>query len=153
MINPSKFSRICYFDYVDKDMLRGTVYYKRRDNKDLPQFLADRSLYRVAKIMKRESIMLDSLSKNSTECIDTFNQFINWANQPFNNEDRLYKYVQYFENQYSICEGRRYLLSAKNAGDLFINTVIKKQVSSINDLEKVSNKDLKAAFGVEKGKE
>lgn len=135
-------------------MLRGTVYYKRRDNKDLPQFLADRSLYRVAKIMKRESILLDSLKENDTECIDAFNQFVDWAAKPFSDEDRLYKYVQYIENQYPIFEGRRYLLSAKNAGDLYINTVLKKNTKPVDDLKNLSNQDLKAAFSVEKkGKE
>lgn len=131
-------------------MLRGTVYYKRRDNKDLPQFLADRSLYRVAKIMKRESVLLDSLKENDTECIDTFNQFVDWAAQPFSDEDRLYKYVQYIENQYPIFKGRRYLLSAKNAGDLYINTVLKKNAKPVDDLKNLSNQDLKAAFSVDK---
>lgn len=132
-MTPQMISRICHFEYVTDNMLRGTVYYgKRNKHKDLKQFLADRSLYRVAKIVKKEFAVLGMESD--------FNQFITWASQPFSDEDRLYKFVQYFEKQYPIFKGYRFQLSCKNVADLYIKTQLNKGQSI--DLDNISKEDL-----------
>lgn len=133
MIAPRELSRICHFEYLDDDMLRGTVYYgKRNTYKDIKAFLARRPLYRVIKIIKKEFIMLDKLND--------FNKFSAWANCKFSEEDRLYGFVQYFEKQYPIFDGYRFLLSSQNIADLYIKTQLNQ--SKKIDLNNISNEDL-----------
>lgn len=130
-MTPSQFSRIFYFDYLTEDMLRGTIYYNKRNYyKDLKHFLSERPTYRVGKILRKEFAVLGESKE--------FNKFQKWAEQPFSDEDKLYGSVTYFQKQYPTFTNYRFMLRAKNAGDLYIRTQMKSQskdLTTINENE------------------
>lgn len=137
-MSPSELSRIFYFNYINDDMLRGSIYYgKRNYYKDLKQFLSDRPLYRTIKIIHKEFIILKADSE--------YKKFVEWANQPFSNEDRLYGQVQYFDKQYSVFTNYRFMLRTKTAGDLYLKTQFKQNNIS-SDITKLTKKDIKESL-------
>lgn len=137
-MSPSELSRIFYFNYINDDMLRGTIYYgKRNYYKDLKNFLSERPLYRTIKIIQKEFAVLDLSSE--------YDKFVDWANQPFSDEDRLYGQVQYFEKQYPVFTNYRFMLRTKTVGDLYLKTQFK-QTNSLSDISNLTKKDIRESM-------
>lgn len=113
-MTPQELRKIGYFQYVDDDMLRGTIYYSKRNKID-NKYLSNRPAFRVMKILKREFELLGEEEE--------YLRFKEWIQKPFTNRDKLHGAVQYFEKQYgSEIISIRYLLTTKNVIDLYMQT-------------------------------
>lgn len=112
-MNKMKMGKLGTFNlpYTDED-LRGTVFYSKRATLTQKQ-LSDKPLYRTFKL-------LEKISANNG--VEDYEEFYDWACKPFSEYDRTLKPVKSFIKRYGDFEARRYLLSVKNAVDLYIVT-------------------------------
>lgn len=129
----SLFSRLMHFEYLEDDMLKGSIFYgKRKKYGNLKKFLTERPVYRTGKILSKE-FAAQGLEQD-------WQEFMKWANQPISEEDRLYSSIQYFERFYNTFDNYHFMLTNKNACDLYIKTQLQKAPQV--DLSKVSQEDI-----------
>lgn len=105
-------SRLGSFDYLtDKEMLRGTPFWGKRDTITREQ-LQKKPAYRVMKIASR-------MAKEHK--LKEFNDFLVWLESPIDNKELQYPFVRRFRKSYGYFNAPRFLLTFKNAVDMYID--------------------------------
>lgn len=124
-MSKGEFSRLIHFNYLNDDMLRGSVYFAKRNRIDA-DFLSKRASYRVMGILRKEFLTLPDgeieRQNRGSNPQGEFDRFIEWINQPFSQEDKLHGTVKYMEKNYGTVQLCRYTMPLRNAGDLYLAT-------------------------------
>lgn len=124
-MSKGEFSRLIHFNYLNDDMLRGSVYFAKRNRIDA-DFLTKRASYRVMGILRKEFLTSPNgvieRQNRGDDPQSEFNRFVEWINQPFSKEDNLHGTVKYMQKNYGTVQLCRYTMPLRNAGELYLAT-------------------------------
>lgn len=95
---------------LTENMLKGTVYYAKRNNFTIEQLLKQPT-WRVILIL--ENLVVDD---------EDLTLFIKWSQMPFKAYDETFICVKRFRSKYGSIRAYRYLLTLNNAIELYLNT-------------------------------
>lgn len=112
-MDKAKMGKLATFNLpYDEDDLRGTPFYSKRDTITKEQ-LTIKPCYRALKLLKNIA------EKNDVE---DFRDFWLWVQMPISAYDEQFDQVKKFRRIYGKFKANRYLLTVKNAIDLYIQT-------------------------------
>lgn len=113
MVDRTKLGKLATFNlqYTDED-LRGTPFYSKRDTITAKQ-LSNKPTYRCMGLLKKVG------DNNFVLEID---DFLYWVQLPIDDYDEQFQAVKNFRRSYGHFKAMRYLLTVKNAVELYMNT-------------------------------
>ena len=110
-MDKAKMGKLATFNFpLDEDDMRGTPFYSKRATITKEQ-LSLKPCYRCLKLLKNIA------EKNNVE---DFRDFWLWVQMPMSSYDEQFEQVKRFRRKYGKFKASRYLLTVKNAIDLYI---------------------------------